>query len=99
MIDEIATVRNVHVDRASEEPAWYYWGMLKAWEVQNRYLAADFINDPSLNGIFVRRAVLRKNEFVVKLEKDVRLLTQRVSSIKPKGGGRGGARAEEVAEE
>ena len=99
VIDEIATVRNVHVDRASEEPAWYYWGMLKAWEVQNRYLAADFINDPSLNGIFVRRAVLRKNEFVVKLEKDVRLLTQRVSSIKPKGGGRGGARAEEVAEE
>lgn len=84
IVEELARVRNCYVDSAATRPNMYYWGMLRAWEVQQRYLGNKFINDPSLMGILVRRALLRKDDSVVSLEKEVRTLSTKVASLAKK---------------
>jgi hypothetical protein len=59
ILDEIVKAHNGFSDAGEAQPAYFLWGMLQAWEIQQRYLLHNFVNDPALNGIFVRRAVLR----------------------------------------
>jgi hypothetical protein len=54
------------VDAARASPGLYVWGMLKAWQVQQRYLSNHFQDDPALTGIFVRRVLLHGNDTTVK---------------------------------
>lgn len=85
ILREIVSVRNAYVDSAASEPAMYYWGMLKAWQVQQRYLGNKFIDDPALTGILVRRALLRKDEAVAQMEKDLRMVQGKLAALKPAG--------------
>ena len=91
ILTEIARVRNAYVDAAASNPSLFYWGILKAWQVQQRYLGYKFVSDPALTGIFVRKALLRKNEHVVALEKKIeemsvtiRQLTTQIANLKNK---------------
>lgn len=74
IIDEIGRAHNQVVDPAQEHPELYFWGMLQAWEIQQRYLDNRFLDDPALSGILVRRALLRKSEGTIKLEKELEVL-------------------------
>jgi hypothetical protein len=64
-LDEIVKVHNGFLDAGEAQPAYFLWGMLQAWEVQRRYRLHNFVDDPALNGIFVRRAVLRSMDATV----------------------------------
>jgi hypothetical protein len=79
IIDEIVAARNCYSDSGEQNPAYFLWGMLKAWEIQKRYLDNNFLDDPALNGIFVRRAVLRSMD--AKVTGQVRELMNRVSVL------------------
>jgi hypothetical protein len=47
--------------------------MLKAWQIQQRYVSNDFQDDPALTGIFVRRVLLHGHD--VSLEDRLEKLT------------------------
>jgi len=72
--NELCLARQQFIDSAPGEPALYFWGLLKAWEIQQRYRTNKFANDPALNGIFVRRALLRKSGAMVQAEKKLAAL-------------------------
>jgi hypothetical protein len=82
ILDEIVKVRNGFSDAGEAQPAYFLWGMLQAWEIQQRYLSHNFGNDPALNGIFVRRAVLRSMD--TKVITQVRDLMNRVTILETK---------------
>ena len=93
ILKEIATARNHVVNSAQHRPTMYFWGMLQAWKIQQRYLYHDFLDDLALSGILVRRALLRKSDLVVKLEgevdslkKEIRGLQTTVAALKKKLG-------------
>ena len=54
---ELSTARQRYAAtaRAQGSPALYIWGMLQAYDVQERYMKNDFGDDPALTGILVRR--------------------------------------------
>jgi hypothetical protein len=52
--EDISDTRNQYADAARAEPGCYVWGILKAWEIQERYCANNFQDDPALTGIFTR---------------------------------------------
>jgi hypothetical protein len=58
IFEEIHQARVAVVDAARISQGIYLWGMLKAWQIQQRYLTNDFQDDPALTGIFVRRVLL-----------------------------------------
>jgi hypothetical protein len=82
ILDEIVKARNGFSDAGEAQPAYFLWGMLQAWEIQQRYLSHNFINDPALNGIFVRRAILRSMDS--KVVDQVRELMSRVLALENK---------------
>jgi hypothetical protein len=74
IFQELADARSEFVLPAQSAPGYYLWGMLRAWEVQQRYLRNNFKDDPALMGIFVRRVVLQSGndgikDKLVKLDK------------------------------
>jgi hypothetical protein len=71
--------------------------MLQAWEIQQRYLSHKFMNDPALNGIFVRRAVLRSMD--TKVVGQVRELINRVTALESKAPPAGRKRGKNGKEE
>lgn len=81
ILKEISTARNHVVNTAQTHPAMYFWGMLKAWQIQQRYLHHEFLDDPALSGILVRRALLRKSDMVVKLEAEVDALRKELRAV------------------
>jgi hypothetical protein len=108
ILDEIVKARNGFSDAGEAHPAYFLWGMLQAWEIQQRYLSHKFMDDPALNGIFVRRAVLRSMD--AKVVAQVRELMNRVASLEkapvanktPAGGrkrGKNGAEEKEDEDE
>jgi hypothetical protein len=94
IFQELADARSEFMMPAQSVPAYYMWGMLKAWEIQQRYLRNHFKDDPALMGIFVRRVVLQagndgfKDKFAKldKLQDQViehnRVHTQAISQLK-----------------
>ena len=58
IFEELHQARVAVVDAARLSPGIYLWGMLKAWQIQQRYVSNDFQDDPALTGIFVRRVLL-----------------------------------------
>ena len=54
---ELSTARQrfAATARAQGSQALYVWGMLQAYDVQERYMKNDFGDDPALTGILVRR--------------------------------------------
>jgi hypothetical protein len=94
IFQELADARSEFMMPAQSVPAYYMWGMLKAWEIQQRYLRNHFKDDPALMGIFVRRVILQagndgfKDKFAKldKLQDQViehnRVHTQAISQLK-----------------
>jgi hypothetical protein len=58
IFEELHQARVAVVDAARLSQGIYLWGMLKAWQIQQRYVRNDFQDDPALTGIFVRRVLL-----------------------------------------
>jgi hypothetical protein len=56
--EELHQARVAVVDAARISQGIYLWGMLHAWQIQQRYVSNDFQDDPALTGIFVRRVLL-----------------------------------------
>jgi uncharacterized protein YneF (UPF0154 family) len=46
----------------------FLWGMLRAWEIQERYRENKFKNDPALTGLVVRRMMVHSGEKSVKMQ-------------------------------
>jgi hypothetical protein len=58
IFEELHQARVAVVDAARISQGIYLWGMLRAWQIQQRYLDNDFQDDPALTGIFVRPVLL-----------------------------------------
>jgi hypothetical protein len=46
IVEELSEVRKHVADAGRHNSAYYLWGMLKAWQIQQRYRANHFKNDP-----------------------------------------------------
>ena len=89
--EDIDSARSMFVDAARAEPGLYVWGMLQAWQVEQRYLENSFQDDPALTGIFVREILFSSEDESLKdkiskfgsfQEKSERLTTAATSDIK-----------------
>jgi hypothetical protein len=74
IFQELADARSEFMLPAKSMPGYYMWGMLRAWEIQQRYLRNHFKDDGALMGIFVRRVVLQSGtdgikDRLIKLDK------------------------------
>ena len=58
IFEELHQARVAVVDAARISQGIYLWGMLRPWQIQQRYVCNDFQDDPALTGIFVRRVLL-----------------------------------------
>ena len=64
--EDIDEVRAVYVDSARFESGYYIWAMLKAREVQERYLTNNIQDDPALTGIFTRHILFHGEDMSIK---------------------------------
>jgi uncharacterized protein YneF (UPF0154 family) len=66
ILTELSVARREVALAARHKPALYLWGMLRAWEIQQRYLENHFKDDPALTGILVRYIVMQSGRDGVK---------------------------------
>ena len=66
VVSELSEARDAIVDAARYDPAYYLWGMLRAWQIQKRFLENHIKDDPSLTGLMVRRIVVQGQDSTVK---------------------------------
>lgn len=66
IIEELSEARDAVVDAARHNEAYYLWGMLRAWQIQQRYMENHFKDDPALTGIMVRRILVQGQDTSVK---------------------------------
>ena len=66
IISELSEAREAVADAARHDRAFYLWGMLRAWQVQQRYLTNHFKDDPALTGILVRRILMHGGDTTLK---------------------------------
>lgn len=66
IIHELSEAREAVGDAARYDPAYYLWGMLRAWQIQQRYITNHFKDDPALTGIMVRRILMHGEDTTVK---------------------------------
>jgi hypothetical protein len=59
IVEELSEARERVADAGRHNPAYYLWGMLRAWQIQQRYRRNHFKNDPALNGVLVRRLIMQ----------------------------------------
>jgi hypothetical protein len=62
IVEELSEARERVADAGRHNPAYYLWGMLRAWQIQQRYRRNHFKNDPALNGVLVRRLIMQGGE-------------------------------------
>lgn len=70
IIEELSEARESVADAARFQPAYYLWGMLKAWKVQQRYLENHFKDDPALTGILVCRILMQGQDTSIRAKLD-----------------------------
>jgi uncharacterized protein YneF (UPF0154 family) len=66
IFEELHSARSVVMDAGQYNQGMYIWGFLKAWEIQERYRANEFKNDPALTGLMVRRIMMHDGERTLK---------------------------------
>ena len=66
ILKELSAARASVTDAARHERGYYVWGMLRAWQIQQRYLENHFKVDPALTGIFVRRILTHGGDTALK---------------------------------
>jgi hypothetical protein len=67
---ELSQQRRGLATSARKEPALYVWAMLKARAIQERLRTNKFEDDPSLNGIIMRKIMLQGGTDAMKLKLD-----------------------------
>jgi hypothetical protein len=70
ILQELSQSRRALATAARKEPALYIWGMLKARVIQERLRANKFEDDPSLNGIIMRKIMLQGGTDAMKVKLD-----------------------------
>lgn len=70
----VAVVDAVHILQGI-----YLWGMLHAWQIQQRYVSNDFQDDPALTGIFVCQVLLHGQD--VSLDDHLSKITDGVKKL------------------
>ena len=58
IFEELHHARVAVVDAARISQGIYLWGMLRAWQIQQRYVSNNFQDDPVLTDIFFRQVLL-----------------------------------------
>jgi hypothetical protein len=66
IFEDLHSARSVVMDAGQYNQGMYLWVFLKAWEVQERYRANEFKNDPALTGLIVRRIMMHDGEGTLK---------------------------------
>ena len=66
IISELSEAREAVADAARHERGFYLWGMLRSWQIQQRYLTNHFKDDPALTGILVRRILMHGGDTTLK---------------------------------
>ena len=66
IVEELNAAREGFSDAGRENRGNYVWGMLMSWKIQQRYMTNHFKDDPSLNGVLVRRILLQGQDTSVK---------------------------------
>jgi hypothetical protein len=75
--EDIDDVRATYVDAARINSNYYIWAMLKAREVQERYLANNIQDDPALTGIFTRHILFHGED--MSLKSKIQTITEQVT--------------------
>jgi uncharacterized protein YneF (UPF0154 family) len=68
IFEELHNVRSEVTDAGQYNEGMFLWGMLRAWEIQERYRENQFKNDPALTGLMVRRMMVHSGEKSVKTQ-------------------------------
>jgi hypothetical protein len=80
ILTELSQQRRGLATSARKEPALYLWAMLKARAVQERLRGNKFEDDPSLNGIIMRKIMLQGGSEALNLEiKKIDVVDKRVT--------------------
>lgn len=66
IIEELHEAREAYGDTGQTEKGNYVWGMLRAWQIQQRYMTNHFKDDPALTGVLVRRLLMQGQDTSVK---------------------------------
>jgi uncharacterized protein YneF (UPF0154 family) len=68
IFEELHNVRSEVTDAGQYNKGMFLWGMLRAWEIQERYQENQFKNDPALTVLMVRRMMVHSGEKSVKTQ-------------------------------
>jgi uncharacterized protein YneF (UPF0154 family) len=68
ILEELHNVRSEVTDAGQYNEGMFLWGMLQAWEIQERYQENQFKNYPALTGLMVRRMMAHSGEKSVKMQ-------------------------------
>jgi hypothetical protein len=80
ILSELSKQRRSLATSARREPALYVWAMLKARVIQERLRGNKFEDDPSLNGIIMRKIMLQGGSEALNLEiKKIEVVDKRVT--------------------
>jgi uncharacterized protein YneF (UPF0154 family) len=83
IFEELRNVRSEVTDAEQYNKGMFLWGMLRAWEIQERYRENQFNNDPALTGLMVRRMMVHSGKKSVKTQ--LALVETRDESIESLG--------------
>lgn len=85
VLQDLVSVRNFYRNSGAMNPSLYGWGMLRAWEVQQRYLANNFTGDPSMNNVLLQRVLFKRSDPKLEtLEKECRKHFARIDKLEKK---------------
>jgi hypothetical protein len=68
IFEKLHNIRSEVTDSVQYNKDMFLWGMLRAWEIQERYRENQFKNDPTLTGLMVRRMVVHSGDTSVKTQ-------------------------------
>jgi uncharacterized protein YneF (UPF0154 family) len=68
IFEELYNVQSEVTDAGQYNEGMFLWGMLRAWDIQERYQENQFKNNPALTGLLVRRMVVHSGEKSVKTQ-------------------------------
>jgi uncharacterized protein YneF (UPF0154 family) len=66
IFEELHNVRSEVTDAGKYNEGMFLWGMIRAWEIPERYREMQFKNDPALTGLMARIMMVHSGEKSVK---------------------------------
>jgi hypothetical protein len=68
IFEELHNVQSEVADAGQYNEGMFLWGMICAWDIQERYQENQFENDPALTGLMARRMMVHSVEKSVKTQ-------------------------------